>query len=86
MGRTILKKNITLAGQVGVIGHLIIEENSTIASKSAVYQSISAGSFFSGIPARNHKDRLRQDVIINQLPNILNRLRKYHHVLPRQKI
>ena len=32
--------------------------------------------FISGIPARKHKDRLRQDVIINRLPNILNRIKK----------
>jgi len=28
------------------------------------------------MPARPHKNRLRQDVVINQLPDILNRVRK----------
>jgi len=75
-GSTIIEDNVTLAGQVGIIGHLKIGRDSTVASKTAVYQSLKAGSFVSGIPARPHKNRLRQDVIINQLPNILNRLRK----------
>ena len=65
-----------MAGQVGVIGHLTIGKGSIVASKSAVYKSLEPDSFVSGIPARPHKKRLRQDVIINQLPGILNRLRK----------
>ena len=75
-GSTKLEDNVTLAGQVGVVGHLTIGKDSIVASKAAVYQSLEAGSFVSGIPARPHKNRLRQDVIINQLPTILNRLRK----------
>ena len=75
-GSTIIEDNVTLAGQVGVVGHLTIGKDSIVASKAAVYQSLEAGSFVSGIPARPHKNRLRQDVIINQLPDILNRLRK----------
>ena len=67
---------MTLAGQVGIIGHLTIGKGSTIAAKSAVFQSLESNSFVSGVPARPHKNRLRQDVIINQLPNILNRVRK----------
>ncbi|RMZ50031.1 UDP-3-O-(3-hydroxymyristoyl)glucosamine N-acyltransferase [Candidatus Marinimicrobia bacterium PRS2] len=75
-GSSILEDNVSLAGQVGIIGHLVIGEGSTVAAKSAVFQSLEPGSFVSGVPARNHKDRLRQDVIINQLPDILNRIRK----------
>ena len=75
-GSANIEDNVTLAGQVGVVGHLTIGRESIVASKAAVYQSLKAGSFVSGIPARPHKNRLRQDVIIEQLPAILNRLRK----------
>ena len=75
-GSTILEDNVTLAGQVGIIGHLTIGKDSTIAAKSAVFQSLEPNSFVSGMPARPHKNRLRQDVVINQLPDILNRVRK----------
>ena len=75
-GSSIFEDNVTLAGQVGVVGHLTIGKGSTVAAKSAVYQSIEPASFVSGIPARHHKDRLRQDVVVNQLPDILNRIRK----------
>ena len=75
-GSSVLEDNVTLAGQVGIIGHLTIGKGSTIAAKSAVFQSLDPNSFVSGIPARPHKNRLRQDVVINQLPDILNRVRK----------
>jgi len=65
---------------VGIIGHLKIGEGSTVAAKSAVFQSIDPESFVSGVPARHHKNRLRQDVIINQLPDILNRIRKLEKI------
>ena len=81
-GSSILEDNVSLAGQVGIIGHLVIGEGSIVAAKSAVFQSLEPGSFVSGVPARNHKNRLRQDVIINQLPDILNRIRKLEKPLP----
>jgi len=81
-GSSILEDNVSLAGQVGIIGHLVIGEGSIVAAKSAVFQSLEPGSFVSGVPARNHKVRLRQDVIINQLPDILNRIRKLEKPLP----
>lgn len=81
-GSSILEDNVSLAGQVGIIGHLVIGEGSIVAAKSAVFQSLEPGSFVSGVPARNHKDRLRQDVIINQLPDILYRIRKLEKPLP----
>jgi UDP-3-O-[3-hydroxymyristoyl] glucosamine N-acyltransferase len=81
-GSSILEDNVSLAGQVGIIGHLVIGKGSTVAAKSAVFQSLDPGSFVSGVPARHHKERLRQDVIINQLPDILNRIRKLEKPLP----
>ena len=75
-GSTILEDNITIAGQVGIIDHLNIGKNSIIAAKSGVFDSLKPRSFVSGIPAKTHKDRLRQEVVINQLPKLLNRLRK----------
>ena len=74
-GSTIIEDNVILAGQVGIIGHLVIGDGSTVAAKSVVFQSIPSKSFVSGIPARPHKERMRQDVLINQLPNILDRIR-----------
>jgi len=81
-GSSILEDNVTLAGQVGIVGHLTIGKGSTVAAKSAVFQSLEPGSFVSGVPARHHQDRLRQDVVVNKLPDILYRIRKLEKELP----
>mgnify|MGYP000981264921 CR=1 FL=1 len=63
--------NCIIAGQVGIIDHLNIGDNSIIAAKSGVFRSFTNGSFISGIPARNHNDRIKQDVLVSKLPGIL---------------
>lgn len=75
-GSSILEDDVALGGQVGIIGHLVIGKGSTVAAKSVVFQSIPSKSFVSGIPARAHKERMRQDVLINKLPSIVDRIRK----------
>ena len=42
----------------------------------AVYESLKPNSFVSGTPAKPHQNRLRQEVVINKLPDLLNRIRK----------
>lgn len=76
-GTTKIGNYVTLAGQVGVVDHITIGDNSIVASKSAVMQSIDSGSFYSGIPARPHNERKRQDVVIRNLPDIAKRLRLF---------
>ena len=81
-GSTVLENNVTLAGQVGIVGHITIGAGSVVAAKSAVFQSLGPDSFVSGIPARDHKNRMRQDVVVHQLPAILNRILKIEKELP----
>ncbi len=74
-GSTKIGDFVTLAGQVGVVDHIRIGDRSVVASKSAVMQSVPPGSFISGIPARPHYEKKRQDVVIRKLPEIARRLR-----------
>ncbi|MBC8213560.1 MAG: UDP-3-O-(3-hydroxymyristoyl)glucosamine N-acyltransferase [Candidatus Marinimicrobia bacterium] len=75
-GSTTIGDFVTLAGQVGVVGHISIGDRCVVASKSAVMKSIEPGSFISGIPARNHLARRKQDVVTFQLPELLKRVRE----------
>jgi len=74
-GSTTIGDYVTIAGQVGIVDHITIGDRCVIASKTAVFNSLKPGSFVSGIPARDHKSRLRQDVIINRLPELMKRIR-----------
>lgn len=59
-GSARLGDNVILAGQVGIKDHVTIGDNSIVYAKSALYRSIPAGARYSGIPARPHREHLRQ--------------------------
>ena len=80
-GSTSIGENVIMGGQVGISGHLIIGDKTIIASKSAVYKSLKSGSFVSGIPARNHPDRLREDISISKLPQLQKTIRKLEKLI-----
>jgi len=74
-GSTNIGNNVTIAGQCGIADNIEIGDNSIIAAKSAVLQSLPKNSFVSGNPARQHKNRIKQELIIQKLPEILKRIR-----------
>ena len=80
-GSTEIGNNVTIAGQVGVIDHLKIGDNSIIAAKSGVFKSFNNGSFISGTPARNHNDRIRQEILITKLPDIQKKINNIESIL-----
>ncbi|MBI65218.1 MAG: UDP-3-O-(3-hydroxymyristoyl)glucosamine N-acyltransferase [Candidatus Marinimicrobia bacterium] len=63
--------NVTIGGKVGFIDHINIGENTSIVAHSMVFKSVEANSYISGDPARNHRDRIKQDICISKLPNHL---------------
>tara|TARA_B100001250_G_scaffold347227_1_gene317385 strand:- start:881 stop:1891 length:1011 start_codon:yes stop_codon:yes gene_type:complete len=75
-GSTEVGNNVMIGGQAGVINHLIIEDDVKIAAKSAVFKSVPSNSYVSGIPSRDHKNRLRQDYLITKLPKLVKRINK----------
>ena len=80
-GSTVIGDNVTIAGQVGIIDNLNIGDNSIIAAKSGVFKSFKSGSFISGIPAKNHNDRKRQEVLITKLPDLNKRIKNIENFL-----
>ena len=70
-GTTIIGDNVSIGGQVGIVGHLSIGDNSIIGAQSLVTKSFGKGVFVSGNPARLHKDRIKQDIALRKLPNII---------------
>jgi len=80
-GSTIIGNNVTIAGQCGISDNIEIGENSIIAAKSAVLQSIPNDSFVSGNPARSHNKHVKQEIIIQQLPEMLKRIRNIEQIL-----
>lgn len=74
-GSTTLGNYVTLAGQVGLAGHLKIGNQVTIAAKSGVMHSIPDGEKWLGIPAQPDRQTKRQLLAIQQLPELIRRVR-----------
>jgi len=75
-GSTKICDNVIVGGQAGIIDNLLIEDNVTIGPTSYVIKSIKKNSYFSGNPARNHKDHIRQDIIVSKLPKMYKKIFK----------
>ena len=73
-GSVKIDDNVTIAGKVGIIDHIHIGKNSTILTSSCVLKSIKPNSLYSGNPARPHKNRVKEDVIVSKLPNLYKKL------------
>jgi UDP-3-O-[3-hydroxymyristoyl] glucosamine N-acyltransferase len=72
---------VTIGGQSGIIGHIKIEDKCIVATNTLVTKSLKAGSFVSGIPARDHMKRRKQEAVINQLPQLQKRVRVLEKII-----
>jgi UDP-3-O-[3-hydroxymyristoyl] glucosamine N-acyltransferase len=73
-GSTIVEDDVMMAGQTGVTGHVRIGAGAMIGAKSAVLQSVEAGSFVTGHPAFDHADWRKASVVFRQLPSLKKRV------------
>ena len=67
---------VTLAGKVGVVGHIEIGARSVVGGGSVVAKSLPEGSFVTGYPARPHKEWMESQAAVNRLPKILKKLQR----------
>lgn len=75
-GSTQLGDYVTLAGQVGIAGHLKIGNQVTLAAKSGVMHNIPDGEKWMGAPAQPDKKTKRQLLALQQLPELIRRVRQ----------
>ena len=61
---------VTLAGQVGVAGHITIGAGTIATAQSGIPNSVEAGSFISGYPAVPNRDWLKSSAIFRRLPEL----------------
>jgi UDP-3-O-[3-hydroxymyristoyl] glucosamine N-acyltransferase len=73
-GSTTVEDDVMMAGQSGVTGHVRVGAGAKIGAKSAVLQSVDAGSFVTGHPAFDHTDWRRASVVFRQLPLLKKRV------------
>ncbi len=69
-GSSILGDRVQMGGQSGVIGHLQVGNDVSIATRGGVTRDVPDGTMVSGFPARPHRDELRIEAIIQKLPEL----------------
>jgi len=69
-GTTKIGKNCKLAGQVGLAGHLTINDNVTIGAQSGVAKSVKGDQVILGSPAVNISDAIRIITVYKNLPKL----------------
>jgi len=75
-GSSILEKNVLLAGQVGISGHLTIHEGAIVYAQSGVGHDVPANTRISGSPAFDASEWLRAITAFKGLPEILKTVRE----------
>lgn len=75
-GSTKIGKYVTLAGQVGIAGHLKIGDQAIVAAQSGVMHDIPEKGKWLGSPAQPDRKTKRQMIAVQQLPELLRRIRE----------
>ena len=75
-GSTHLGDYAVVASQSGIAGHLKLGPQSTVGAKSGVMRDIPAGGTVLGIPALPDKQTKRQWIAMQQLPEMIRRVRE----------
>jgi UDP-3-O-[3-hydroxymyristoyl] glucosamine N-acyltransferase len=74
-GSSELGNFVVLAGQVGVAGHLKIGDGVTATGQTGISKSVPAGAILGGTPARLHREEMRSQVLVKQLPRLVERIK-----------
>jgi UDP-3-O-[3-hydroxymyristoyl] glucosamine N-acyltransferase len=73
-GSTVVGDFVQVGGQVGFKGHITVGNRVTIAGQTGVWGDVADGAMISGMPARNHRERMKQEVILKRLPKLVARV------------
>lgn len=85
-GSTKLGNYVVLGGQVGLAGHLKIGNQVTIAAQSGVMHDIPDGEKWLGSPAQPDRSTKRQWLALQQLPELLRRVKELEKQLTERKL
>ncbi len=73
-GSTVVGDYVRVGGQTGFKGHITVGSRVTIGGQSQIWSDVPDDAFVSGAPARDHRERLRLEVAIKNLPKLTARV------------
>jgi UDP-3-O-[3-hydroxymyristoyl] glucosamine N-acyltransferase len=84
-GTTVIGKGCMLAGQTGVAGHLTVGDGTTITAQSGVPSDVPAGKCYSGYPAVENRQWLKNMAAIARIPDLIKTVRQLKAEVARLK-
>jgi UDP-3-O-[3-hydroxymyristoyl] glucosamine N-acyltransferase len=84
-GSTKIGDNCILAGQVGTAGHLTVGDGTVITAQSGVPNDVPPKSLYSGYPALDNRQWLKNMAALNRLPELQKRVRELETEIERLK-
>jgi UDP-3-O-[3-hydroxymyristoyl] glucosamine N-acyltransferase len=75
-GTTVIGKGCMLAGQTGVAGHLTVGDGTTITAQSGVPADVPAGKCYSGYPAVENREWLKNVAATARIPDLIKTVRQ----------
>lgn len=74
-GSTTLEDYVVLGGQVGIVGHITVGKGARVGAKSGINESLPAGAYVRGNPARPFMLEQRLTILRQRLPELFQRVR-----------
>src|SRR5215467_5588992 len=84
-GSTTTGHSVILAGQVGSAGHIHIGDNAVVTAQTGLHADVPPNSLYSGYPAVENKLWLKTMAALNQLPELVKRVRELEGELEKLK-
>jgi UDP-3-O-[3-hydroxymyristoyl] glucosamine N-acyltransferase len=82
-GSTKIGHHVTIGGQAGVAGHLVVGNRVTMAARAGVIADVSDGAVLYGAPATPAPHGRKGLMLLTQLPEIVERIRKLEKQRPK---
>lgn len=73
-GSAVIGDYCQIGGTATFNGHITVGSRVTVAGGSQVWGDVPDGAMVSGAPAREHRERLRQEVVLRKLPKLFGRV------------
>jgi UDP-3-O-[3-hydroxymyristoyl] glucosamine N-acyltransferase len=75
-GSIIVGDRVVIAAQAGIKDHVEIGSDSIVAGRAGVTKDVPPGALVSGYPARDHREELKIEAVLGQLPDLAKKVRK----------
>ncbi|MBN1779764.1 UDP-3-O-(3-hydroxymyristoyl)glucosamine N-acyltransferase [bacterium] len=70
-GSTHIGDYVRIGGQAGFAGHIKIGDRAAVGAQAGVSKDVPEGTMVSGYPAKPHREELRMEAAVRQLPQLL---------------